>query len=82
MFDELAVLSFCEIVILSLFLLFSILFIWLSLWSICSGGAGDCYIHYNGEPGDNCKDCHGTGVINKGDTHFECDCPCKMRIVR
>lgn len=39
-------------------------------------------IHHEGDPDPNCEECGGTGTIFQGHPHFECDCPCKMRIIK
>lgn len=49
---------------------------------LLSKGQPFYHIDYEGEPWKDCPDCHGTGIVNKGDEHFECECPCKMRMYK
>ena len=38
------------------------------------------WLSHGNDPENDCPDCKGTGIINEGDEHFECECPCTTRI--
>lgn len=69
-----------DIAVAGLFVIVCLLFLIAVFMSIFHSGDGT-YISYDGDPDPNCPDCHGTGIIHKGDPHFECDCPCKMEFL-
>jgi len=63
-------------------LIVMILFIVLALISMIFPIRGINRIIYDAEPNPNCPECHGTGILNPGHKHVQCDCPCKIRFLR
>ena len=82
MFEELSALEPFELILLGSFLFLAVFFIIIAFCAVLSPDSGARHIHYEGEPDEHCPDCQGSGIINKGDAHFEMHCLCKMRIER
>ena len=79
MLNELSKLNWFEITILLTFLFVALIFISAGLCSVLFPARGINRVVHDGEPNPYCSECHGIGVLNIGDEHFESDCPCKMR---